>query len=72
VYAYVLHVPALAAFWVGVTVAHNFLGWSRWGFTKDLCMAGSAVAQLCAAWQIGESPGSVGWEWIGVLTVQMF
>ncbi|PYI02041.1 hypothetical protein BO78DRAFT_422960 [Aspergillus sclerotiicarbonarius CBS 121057] len=68
---YGLGVSEWALLWILTTIAHNPLGWSNFGPTKDLCMGLGCIAQLKAAWAIGGSPPDMGWEWIKVITLYM-
>ncbi|KAF9020362.1 hypothetical protein BDZ89DRAFT_1103284 [Hymenopellis radicata] len=53
-YSYVLGVQKWTLLWIATTYAHNFLGFSNFGPTKDMCMGLGAIAQLMAAWAIGD------------------
>lgn len=66
-----LGVSEWALLWIVTTIAHNPLGFSNFGPTKDLCMGLGCIAQLKAAWAIGGSPPDMGWEWIKVITLYM-
>ncbi|RAK95224.1 UbiA family prenyltransferase [Aspergillus ibericus CBS 121593] len=68
---YVLGVSEWALLWILTTIAHNPLGWSDFGPTKDLCMGLGCIAQLKAAWAIGGSPPDMGWAWIKIITLYM-
>lgn len=57
--------------WIGTTIAHNPLGFSNFGPTKDLCMGLGCIAQLKAAWTIGGAPAAMGWHWIKVIALYM-
>ncbi|PYH89582.1 hypothetical protein BO71DRAFT_402935 [Aspergillus ellipticus CBS 707.79] len=70
-HGYTLGVGEWALLWVITTIAHNPLGFSNLGPTKDLCMGLGCIAQLKAAWGIGGSPPAMGWEWIKVITLYM-
>ncbi|PWY67635.1 hypothetical protein BO94DRAFT_478734 [Aspergillus sclerotioniger CBS 115572] len=70
-FGHVLGVSEWALLWILTTIAHNPLGFSNFGPTKDLCMGLGCIAQLKAAWAIGGSPPDMGWEWIKVITLYM-
>lgn len=71
VYSYFLGVERWTILWIATTIAHNFLGSSNWGPTKDGCMGAGCIAQLMAAWHIGGSPTDVGWQWVKYITLYM-
>ncbi|RAH80417.1 hypothetical protein BO86DRAFT_410954 [Aspergillus japonicus CBS 114.51] len=66
-----LDVTIWTVLWIGTTIAHNPLGFSNFGPTKDLCMGLGCIAQLKAAWAIGGAPPAMGWYWIKVITLYM-
>lgn len=61
-----------ALLWEGVIIFHNFLGWSKHWFTKNLAMFLGTVAQLAAAWQIVTPLTPTGWRWVLTLAVGVF
>ncbi|RAL10696.1 UbiA family prenyltransferase [Aspergillus homomorphus CBS 101889] len=68
---YSLGVCKWTLLWIATTIAHNPLGFSNFGPTKDLCMGLGCIAQLKAAWAIGGAPADMGWAWIKVITLYM-
>jgi hypothetical protein len=70
-YSYVLGVEKWTVLWILTTIAHNFLGFSNFGPTKDGCMGAGCIAQLMAAWAIGGSTSEMGWAWTKFITVYM-
>lgn len=70
-YSYVLGIEKWTILWILTTIAHNFLGFSNFGPTKDGCMGSGCIAQLMAAWAIGGSPPEMGWAWTKFITVYM-
>ena len=70
-YSYILGVEKWTVLWILTTIAHNFLGFSNFGPTKDGCMGSGCIAQLMAAWAIGGSPPAMGWSWTKFITVYM-
>lgn len=61
-----------ALLWEGVIILHNFLGWSKHWFTKNMAMFLGTVAQLAAAWQIVTVLTPTGWRWVLTLAVGVF
>jgi 4-hydroxybenzoate polyprenyltransferase len=58
--------------WQAVTVLHNFWGWSRHWFTKNLSMALGIIAQLACAWQLIAPTPPAAWRWILLMSVVIF
>jgi 4-hydroxybenzoate polyprenyltransferase len=61
-----------AVLWGGVVVLHNYGGWAKHWFTKNLSMLLGVVAELAAAWEIVTPLTPVAWRWIGVLAIAVF
>ncbi|KAK5948933.1 hypothetical protein OHC33_010019 [Knufia fluminis] len=70
-YSYLLGVEKWTVLWILTTIAHNFLGFSNFGPTKDGCMGAGCIAQLMAAWTIGGAPAEMGWGWVKYITLYM-
>lgn len=70
-YSYLLGVEKWMLLWILTTIAHNFIGFSNFGPTKDGCMGAGCIAQLMAAWAIGGSSPQMGWAWTKFITVYM-
>ncbi|OJJ50964.1 hypothetical protein ASPZODRAFT_21472 [Penicilliopsis zonata CBS 506.65] len=70
-YGTYLGAPEWTLLWIATTIAHNPLGFSNFGPTKDLCMGLGCIAQLKAAWIIGGAAPEMGWHWIKVITLYM-
>jgi len=70
-YSSYLGVERWTILWILTTIAHNFLGFSNFGPTKDGCMGAGCIAQLMAAWTIGGAPSDMGWQWVKYITLYM-
>jgi len=70
-YSFLLGVEKWTVLWILTTVAHNFLGFSNFGPTKDACMGAGCIAQLMAAWTIGGAPSEMGQHWVKYIVLYM-
>lgn len=61
-----------ALLWQAVTVLHNFGGWARPWYGKNLMMALGIVAQLGAAWTLVQPLTPLAWRWILVIAAIIF
>jgi 4-hydroxybenzoate polyprenyltransferase len=58
--------------WQVVLILHNFKGWAKRWYTKNLVMSLGVTAQLAAAWQLVTPLTPVAWSWIGLLASAIF
>ncbi len=68
-YSSMLRIEKWTLLWIATSHAHNLLGLSNFGPTKDLCMSLGAIAQLMAAWAIGGSAPQMGWKWTKIIAI---
>lgn len=58
--------------WQLVLVLHNFGGWSKRWYTKNLVMSLGVIAQLGAAWELVQPLTPLAWQWILVIAGVVF
>ena len=61
-----------ALLWEAAATLHNFGGWSRHWYTKNLVMSLGVYVQLAAAWQLVAPITPIIWLWIVLLSVAIF
>lgn len=58
--------------WQTVLVLHNFGGWSRRWYTKNLVMALGVIAQLGAAWELVQPLTPLALRWVLIIAAVVF
>ncbi len=61
-----------ALLWLMVIILHNFCGWAKHWFAKNLLMSFGIIVQLAAAWQIVGPITTVAWWWILLSAAAIF
>lgn len=61
-----------AILWQIILVLHNFGGWARHWFSKNLAMSLALIAELAAGWQLVGPITPDAWRWILFLAVILF
>jgi 4-hydroxybenzoate polyprenyltransferase len=69
---WLLGVLPWAVLWQIVLILHNFGGWARRWYGKNLAMSLGIVAQLAAAWQLVGPLTPMAWRWIVFIAAAVF
>jgi 4-hydroxybenzoate polyprenyltransferase len=58
--------------WQIASILHNFGGWSKHWFTKNVIMFFGTLAQLAAAWELIMPLNATGWRWVLTIALGVF